>query len=311
MIAGPIRERAELCLSRLLAQTAIEDMEIIVVDLAAGPPLQGAGHELVRYVRLPETTSYSVGQAECARQAKGEIIAYIEDHCYPSPGWAASILKAFEDETVSIVAYGFLNYNPGKYLARAFFLTEYGRWACPAKPGPIPIPSCNNVAYRRADLDPFLPELDALFDAEFVMQRRILAKGGKAWLEPSAQAAHENWESLDSGLFCNHSHRRMNAARRAEASGWNLAQRVFFAGAMTVTPLLHLGRLAFALRNRPSLWLPYIAALPVSTLIYSATAYAEIEGFLFGPGSSHKGFLAAELGAQRAARESRSGEGAD
>jgi hypothetical protein len=296
MIAGPIRERARLCLLRLLGQTTLDRMEIVVVDLGAeGPPPSGTEHPAVRYIRRPDLPSYSMAQAECVRQARGEIVAFIEDHCYPSPGWASSILEAFREPRISIVTYGFVNYNPERYLSRGFFVTEYGRWMCPASRGPISIPSCNNVAYRRTDLEPFLRELDKLFDAEFVMQRRILAKGGVAWLEPAAEVAHENWETLATGLSCNYSHRRLNAARRAEAGGWNLPRKWFFAGATTFTPLLHLSRLAVSLWNRPSLWPAFVAALPVSTTVYVATAYTEILGYLFGPGTSGEEFKLAEL----------------
>jgi hypothetical protein len=178
-------------------------------------------------------------------------------------------------------------------------MTEYGRWMCPANPGPVSIPSCNNVAYRRTDLEPFLSEAGDPFNAEFVMQRRILAMGGVAWLEPAAEVAHENWESFATGLICNHSHRRMGAARRAEAGRWSLARRLCFAGALAATPLLHLGRLAASLRDRPALWPAFAAALPVSTAVYVSTAYAELLGCLFGPGSSTEKFTQAELGSPR------------
>ena len=305
MIAGPLRERADLCLSRLLSQTALDRMEIVLIDLATqGPPPRGAEHAAVRYIRRPDLASYSTAQAECVRQARGEIIAFIEDHCYTSPGWAAAILEAFQEPQVRIVTYAFKNHNPERYLSRGFFMTEYGRWMCPASRGPISIPSCNNVAYRCADLNPFLKELDKLFDAEFVMQRRILATGGVALLEPAAEVAHENWETLSTGLSCNYSHRRLNAARRAEASGWNLPQKWFIAGATAVTPLLHLSRLAFSLWRRPSLWPAYVAALPVSTTVYIATAYAEILGYLSGPGSSRDTFTLAELSYHRKSGQS-------
>jgi hypothetical protein len=299
MIAGSIRERADLCLSRLLAQTALDRMEIVLVDLGTEGPPRGSEHTAVRYIRRPDLHSYSMAQAECVRQARGEIIAFIEDHCYPSPGWAAYILQAFREPHVQIVTYGFVNYNPERYLSRGFFMTEYGRWMRPVSRGPISIPSCNNVAYRRTDLEPLLGELDKLFDVEFVMQRRILARGGVAWMEPAAEAAHENWETLGAGLSCNYSHRRLNAARRAEAGGWSLPRKWFFAGATAATPLLHLSRLAVSLWNRPSLWLAFVEALPVSTAVYVATAYAEILGYLFGPASSREKFTLAELSYRR------------
>lgn len=300
MIIGSIRRRAELCLSRLLSQTILDRMEVVVIDLEAeSPPPEGIEHGSVRYIRMQHKPSYSMAQAEGVRQARGGTIAFIEDHCYPARGWAAAILKAFREPDVSIVTYGFRNFNPEQYLSRGFFMTEYGRWATPVKRGPVSIPSCNNVAYRLEDLSPFMAELDKSFEAEFVMQRHILAGGRIAWLEPGAEVEHENWEKWSAGLACNLSHRRLNAARRAEAGGWGPVRKGSFAAALAATPLLHLGRLAASLWNRPSLWHAFFSALPVSTVVYTSTAYAEVLGCLFGAGSSREDFTSIELDCPR------------
>jgi len=300
MIAGPLRARAERCLSRLLAQTLLDQMEVVVVDLSpGGPPLAGVDHPAVRYFRRPDLLYYSTAQAECARQAGAEIIAFIEDHCYPAPGWAAAVVEAFRQPSVSVVSYAFVNYNPDRYLSRAFFITEYGRWMTPASRGPVPIPACNNVAYRRRDLEPFFPQLDELFEAEFVLQRRILTGGRLAWIEPAAEVAHESWWRLADGLRANAAMKRVNAARRAQAGHWGALRRCVFAGAMVMAPALHLWRLAVALRTRPSGWTAFLVSLPVSLAVYVTSSWQEALGYLRGPGSSREDFKTTELSANR------------
>jgi hypothetical protein len=300
MIAGPLRGRAERCLSRLLEQTLLGQMEIVVVDISpGGPSLAGADHPAVRYFPRSDLAYYSMAQAECVRQARAEIIAFVEDHCYAAAGWAAAVVEAFRQPGVAVVSYAFVNHNPERYLSRAFFVAEYGRWMAPASRGPVPIPTCNNVAYRRRDLEPFFAQLDELFEAEFVMQRRILAGGGVAWLEPAAEVAHESWYHLADGLRANAAMKRANAARRAMAGHWGVLRRCAFAGAMAIAPALHLWRLAASLPKRPSCWAAFLASLPVSLAVYVTSSWQEALGYLLGPGGSREDFKSTELSVDR------------
>jgi hypothetical protein len=95
MVAGPLRERAERTLAGLRRQTALERIEVIVVD--------GAGLDS-RQLRVPE--GLPAKRLELAEPEPGEdrsagigaarspVIAFIEDHSVPDPGWAESLIEA-------------------------------------------------------------------------------------------------------------------------------------------------------------------------------------------------------------------------
>jgi len=303
MIAGVQRSRAERCLNRLLAQTGLDDLEIVVMDIwPEGKPLRGAGHPSVQYFHRPKLVFYSQAQAECVRQARGELIAFLEDHSYADPGWAAAIIEAFSQKQISLVTYSFRNHNPMNYVSRAFFFSEYGRWMSPAVRGPIRIPSCSNVAYRKEALAPYMDQLDELFEAEFLLHRRIMEAGGLAWLEPNAEVAHENWLYFSDGIRANCAMRRVNGARRVELGGWSKARRCFYACAMLVAPALHIWRLARSVWERPSLWGTFVTSLPVCIAVYAASSYAEALGYLLGPGTSREGFKTMEVSASRSSQ---------
>lgn len=300
MIAGDIRDRAGHCLKCLLAQTALADMEIVVVDVsAADQGLAACQHPAVRCIRRPDLQLYSEAQAECVRQSTGDLVAFIEDHCYPEPGWAAALIGAFGNPDVALVTYTFVNHNPGHYVSRAFFIAEYGRWMAPIDSGEIHIPTCNNIAYRKSWLEPYRNRLEQMFEAEYVMHREMIGQGGVSWQESGARVAHENWLSFRDGLKANNAMRRVNAARRAELGGWGAARRLFYACAMLAAPALHLFRLARSVMNRPSLWGQFLAGLPVSISMYTTTSLEEARGYLFGPGNSRESFRETELNIER------------
>ncbi len=85
MVVGPLRRRAQKSLNALLAQTAIDRMEIVVVDMAPSdkPALEYAQAASVKYVRRPDLKLWSEGRYEGLKLAKAPIIASIEDHVYP------------------------------------------------------------------------------------------------------------------------------------------------------------------------------------------------------------------------------------
>ena len=299
VIFGEQRTRAERCLRHLLAQTALDRMEIIIVDLAKQPaPVAGMEHPSVRWTHRRDLRRFGEARAEGMRQSRGRFVAYLEDHTYADARWAETIIDAFT-RPVDLVNYAITNANPERLLCRTFLMAEYGRWLDPAISGYVPISACNNVAYRRAALDPYMSRLDQLCEAEFVLQRQMQAAGSRVWLAADAKVAHENWTRLWDGVRANNDMKRLLAAGRAESRGWNMPTRVIWAAAMVVTPFLHIGRLAASLVRRPALWPLFWASVPLMLLMYGCSAWAEAAGYLFGEGGSSARFRDMEISIAR------------
>jgi hypothetical protein len=300
VVTGCQRHRAERNLACLLSQTALDSMEIVVTDTTPYlGTLRGSEHASVRCLQRPDLNDVSSASAEAVRQARGEIIAFLEDHSYPSPGWAEAVIEAY-NRPVAMVNYAFIDTEPQTYLSRSFLMTEYGRWMAPVRPGPILIAASNNISYRREVLLRFEDRLEDWLKVEYLMHRRIRELGGIVWLEPMAIVAHENWVRLTDGLRANAAMKRVTAGLLTSMRGrWRLPRRFFYAAAMTIAPALHLWRLARSLWNRPSLWLHFLAALPVSVAVYCYASYYEALGYLFGPGHSREEFNRVELAVAR------------
>src|SRR5258706_1299428 len=77
LIVGDQRARAALALRSLLAQSGIEEAEIILFDYGSRPdmpPLPGSEHPQVRVIRRLERKPYGVSCAEGARLARGRYV---------------------------------------------------------------------------------------------------------------------------------------------------------------------------------------------------------------------------------------------
>ena len=181
VIGGEQRGRLERQIECLLGQTAINSIEALIVDLEPElGPLRGAGHPAVRQIASGDLETMWQAAAVGARAAAGEAVAYLEDHCFAGPGWAEAVITAFQTRDAAMVNYAFVDTEPHTYLSRAFLMAEYGRWMAPARAGPVKIPSCNNISYRREVLLRFAGDLEQSFQAEYLTHRRILAAGGRS-----------------------------------------------------------------------------------------------------------------------------------
>lgn len=300
LIAGDLRARAECSLSCLLNQTALDRMEIVVVDIGHREgAFAGAAHPRVRYIRRPDFRHYCEAQAEVVRQARTPLVAFVEDHCYATPGWAQAVLETFENPRVAAVNYTFTPAGNTGYLGRSILMAEYGNWMFPHPGGRVRICSSTNLAYRRKVLLEEIRGRESLFEAEFLVQRAIARRGMEIHLAPRATLAHESWSTLRDACAANGANKRVLGSRRSELGGWGPFRRAVWAAAMGLAPGLFLARLAWSLRRRPALWVTYLTGLPVMTAIYCACAWHEAKGYLWGAGQSREELAARELAVSR------------
>lgn len=191
-------------------------LEVIVVDDGSPP---GAGIEQVagevsrlgavrvRYERL-ELSGLNAARNHGASVSSGDVLAFIDDDTLVSPGWAAALLRAFEEEACAAVGGKVelqLEGSAPEWLAsRRYYLAEYDlgpepRWITGELiDGRDPFPVGANCAVRRRAFDDhggFLVGLDRIGrslisngDTEFF--RRLHAAGGRIRYEPGASLLH-------------------------------------------------------------------------------------------------------------------------
>jgi hypothetical protein len=101
IIVDKQRERGDCCLASVLQQSIINDLEVILVDLAENvAPLKQSNHPAIRCITIPgavKTMTFGEVRAEALRIANAPIIAFLEEHSAALPGWASATLKAFHE----------------------------------------------------------------------------------------------------------------------------------------------------------------------------------------------------------------------
>jgi hypothetical protein len=301
LVVGDSREHAQRALDSLYAQTIVDGMEIVVVDLKTrnAPELSVSSRTSTRYVTLGRDATWAEARAIAARLAAAPILAFIEGHCIAAPGWAEALVRAHEQPWAA-VGYAFTNPHPESYLSRATLASKYGCWLHPTTSRPARVLPCGNVAYKRDVLLSLGDELENLLTPDFVVHERFNQRGLGMWVESHAIVAHNSLVKLSdlmasSFLFC-----RVLASKRAEIQRWNRVRRIGYGLATPiVSPGVALWRLFASHSDTPADWTTLLIYLPVVLAKGVASALGESVGYLVGAGSSEIQFIKWELHAGR------------
>jgi hypothetical protein len=298
-VAGAQRGRVQRLLSALATQTIAADIEVVVVDCRTGlaeiePP------EGLRVRILPgDSLSFGEARARAARDARAEIVAFIEDHCYPEPGWAEALVTAYSGPWAS-VGYAIGSANPRNLSSRINHLAAYGQWISPRRGPAVALPG-NNVSYRRERLLELNSDLAAMLNADFNIHAVLRRRGLALASEPDARVRHENEESMLNAYRGTFAYSRLLATERARLADWRRPRRlVRAAGVLVGAPLVRLGGLARANSRHPRRLARIFVYLPAILSTYLASALGESAGYLFGPGSAPDRIMYWEVDAPRA-----------
>jgi hypothetical protein len=171
VVAGGLRGRAQRVIDALEAQQPRERVEVIIIDRTPPdtPPLRVS--PATRYERRPGLLYYN-GRAEGTRLARADYVAFVEDHCYPQPGWAQALIEAFREGPWDAVGYAFVSANPGTYLSMACLFSDYGQYMHPVPRGVRRHVAGNNVAYPRKLLLDYGDRLADMFSPDFAPWQR-------------------------------------------------------------------------------------------------------------------------------------------
>jgi hypothetical protein len=300
LVAGSQRERAQKVIDALLMQTAIAQIELILIDLAPDAKRLEIPEQL-EHVGLsrPDIRRWGMARAEGARAATGKRVAFIEDHCFPTESWAEMVIEAHKNSW-DAVGYAFTNANPESYVSRSSLMARYGSFVHPATRGQAHLLSGNNVSYNRDLLLRFGRELDEVLAIDFCLQEILDRRGVSMFVESRALAAHENFTSVKKEGTTGHHYCRLLAATRAETQSWNLAKKIIHGiGAPLGSPAIRMWRLIAGLRGRNELRSTVFLGLPVIAVEYLYDAFGESLGYLFGVGNAEEETLRWELNAAR------------
>lgn len=272
-------------IAHLRAQSVRDQLEVVIVapsvdslevdDQALGP---FHSFQIVEVGHLG-----SVGEANAAgvRRARAPVVAFVEEHSYPQPGWAEALISEHRQPWAAVGPV-VSNANGDSLVAWADFLIAYGPWMDPSHSGIRDLLPGHNSSYKRALLLDYGPDLEGMLESEAVLHSDLRTRGHELYLEPAARITHLNFERLPVWTRAQYYTGRAFATARSER--WSLPRRLLYAAAGPLIPLVRLCRILSQLRGsgRPSL--PFPAVLPALLYGLAISAIGEIAGYALGAG---------------------------
>jgi hypothetical protein len=276
-------ETVRATVRHLRAQSDRERLELVIVAPAADAlALDEAevrdffGHQVIEVGAM---TSTARARAAGVRAACAPVVAFAEDHAFPSRGWAEALL-ARHAEGWSAVAPVMANANPRAAISWANLLVEYAPWMEGARGGEREHLPGHNGSYKRDVLLVYGDRLEAMLDAESVLHWDLRARGHKLYLEPRARTLHLNFTAaLPSAVL------RFNGGRlfaSARARGWSRARRLAFVAGSPLIPFVRFARVA---RSLPKVERPRGTMAAVFAAL-ACDGAGELFGYAFGAGRS-------------------------
>jgi hypothetical protein len=298
--AGTQRQRVQQTIDAVGAQTAANSIELVVMDMRhEAESLRLPGSVRSRLIAVPSSIPWGAVRARAVRAAESPIVAFIEDHCAPSPAWAEALIETHRRPWAA-VGYAFVAANPRHWRSRATLIAEYGFWAHPVEGGRTGLLPGNNISYKRELLLSLGDELDAALEIDDNVHRHFAALGLESAVSSEAIVAHQELVGIWPTSKANYDYGRLLAAARCSDEGWGLARRLAYAAAAPLgAPAVRALRLLRSLGGRRALWPGAAAALPALAAIWIANAIGQSAGCLFGLGDARRRLVGWELSAER------------
>jgi hypothetical protein len=225
----------------LRAQTARERLEIVVVapskDRLGLIETDFAVFHSYKVVEVGEIRILTDAKVAGVLQATGPIVAFAEDHCFPEPSWAETLIAAHR-EGHAAVGPVMRNANPATSISWAGIFLHYGCCIQPILSGLCTNLPWHNTSYKRHLLLEYGSELASMLIVEGILFDDLRSRGHILHLEPAAHVNHVNISILSSWVRHAYWGGRLFGAVRAQKGNWGLWKRmVYIAGSPLIPPL--------------------------------------------------------------------------
>lgn len=209
--------------------------------------------------------------------ARAPVVATIEDHTIPEPGWAAAVVAAHEAPH-AVIGGAVHKGTPDSIVGWAMYFFDYWRYLAP-RAGPTRFLSACNVSYKREALGRIAGVWSRRMH-ETDVHAALAARGETLWLEPRMAVRQRRpllfrdaWREL-------FRHGRLYGADRAGAH--SPGARLAHAIALPALPLLQLLRAGTRVLRAPRLVPRFVLAAPVVTVLALSWSAGELRGLISG-----------------------------
>jgi GT2 family glycosyltransferase len=201
---GPIIHR---CLTSILSQKGISELEVIVVDSSADGTAERLKRDFPRIevLSLDQQTPQSIARNLGVRRARASFVAITDQDCIVPPDWLASLLARHRNGEYAAVGGAVGNGTPWSAIGTASYLIEFNEFIPIGKPRLVTmVPHCN-VCFRRqvfARVGLFAAVPPGAEDQVFNF--RLCQQGERIYFDPSIVVKHFNRTKFSD--FLRHQH---------------------------------------------------------------------------------------------------------
>jgi hypothetical protein len=264
------------CLGALLPQVEEQDGELIVGD--STDDVYPIAHPRLRVIVHPGESVFAI-RAAVAPEAKGEVVAFTEDHCLAAPDWCDRILAAHRNNPEAALVGGRVeNASTRRLVDWADFLMIFAPFIQPTAPRGRRIPTPANVAYKRE----YLPRRLATGELEISLPERLQAEG-RVVMRDDVVITHSHSRGFRTAAARHYDNGRSTAGL-ALAGAPRRARRRRVRLALTAFPRLSWETIRPTLRRG----IPWRArlSLPIAVVLTGCHTWGEVVGAIRGPGRS-------------------------
>lgn len=218
------------------------------------------------------------------REATAPIVALVEDHGTPTPGWCSALMEAHRSSDAAAIG-GAVENGVNRFLNWAVYYCDFGRYQNPVPEGAVEFLSDSNVSYKR---DALWSVKHLWFDAfhETSVNWELRRRGAILNLNPK-MVVHQTRSNLRFGYALRERYvwgRSFAGTRSLEIS---FLKRIIYLAFSFLLPFLLTTRIVLqGLKKRRHLR-ELLLALPLILLLETFWASGEFVGYLTGRAASN------------------------
>lgn len=258
----------ERCLAALANQQTQHSFEILIVDSGTDDTCDLARRALpaVQAIHLPERAVAPVARNVGAREARGEILAFIDSDAYADPHWIDNIVAA-ADKGYDLICGSIGNANPASAVARAEQLLMFNEFLPDLPEAPSWFGLSGNMVLPRKSFQTFGPFVAVRAAEDVVFSRKLLETGGRILFQPTLLVFHDNRTRLRPFLRNQFVVGKHTAIARRLVRFADTNRYWIFLALLPVAPLAKLAKIALRMAmKKPRHLLSLLRELPLVSL---------------------------------------------
>ena len=276
------------CLEALGGQSDAPAMEIVVPyhENTDGIEALKRRFPAVRFIAVtdPDVAARAAGsrdhhdvlRARGLAVARGALVALLEDHGRPDPGWSARVVAAHRGDDAAVG--GAIENGVDRPLNWAIYFCDFSKYQNPLPAGASDFASDANTVYKRSALE----SVRALWERSFrevVVNGALRSTGRKITLDPGIVVyQHRSGLALPSALQERFVWGRSYATTRSMLL--SAPRRLVYAALSPVLPVVMLLRMAALAWQRRRQFGKFVRAVPLIALLACAWSAGECVGYL-------------------------------